>query len=61
MRLLGVEKVNELGPQHVSCSNVGCMLLANNLQINTRLVEQEIFDGPTITSQGFFGKAKAKL
>jgi L-lactate dehydrogenase (cytochrome) len=31
MRLLGVERVEDLGPQH----------------INTRVVEQQIYDGPS--------------
>jgi hypothetical protein len=61
MRLLGVEKVNELSPQHVSCQTLLLVSLANSLQINTRLVENEIYDGSANISQGFFGKAKAKL
>lgn len=48
MRLLGVERVEQLNPQHVR-------LLYHYLyhgyrltvQVNTRLLEQQIYDGPS--------------
>jgi hypothetical protein len=48
MRLLGVEKVEDLGLQHVS--EVGTARIRQYLtlyQINTRVVEQQIYDGPS--------------
>jgi hypothetical protein len=48
MRLLGVERVEQLGLRHVSF--VICPLykhqLTSLLQINTRMTEQQIYDGP---------------
>lgn len=49
MQLLGVEKISDLGPEYVSFS-VHTTLLeqgADNLQINSRIVEQQIYDGPS--------------
>lgn len=47
MRLLGVERVEQLGPQHVS-HLLTCKNYASNsiFQVNTRLAEQQIYDGP---------------
>lgn len=46
MRLLGVEKVSELGPRHVSLPSAFLQLLClTNVQINSRAVERDIYDG----------------
>jgi len=47
MRLLGVEKVSELGAKHVS-HNLPTFILIDTLthyQINSRAVERDIYDG----------------
>lgn len=48
MRLLGVQSLDQLGMQHVSIfpGPVALECVAYSLQINARLVEQQIFDGP---------------
>ena len=47
MRLLGVEKVSELGPKHVSHSPPTFILIdtLTHCQINSRAVERDIYDG----------------
>lgn len=45
MRLLGVETVDSLGPHNV-CSLVPRRQLLT-AQVNTRAVEQQIYDGPS--------------
>jgi hypothetical protein len=45
MRLLGVEKVSDLGPKHVSLSSLPSVYISNCFQINTRAVERDIYDG----------------
>lgn len=57
MRLLGVKNVDELGKQHVRLhmcpsffslkSSTASELTNMFVQINTRLVETEIYDGPS--------------
>jgi hypothetical protein len=50
MQLLGVEKVSDLGPEYVSFSihiTSRMSMVADNLQINSRIVEQQIYDGPS--------------
>ena len=47
MRLLGVEKIEDLGPKHVSddlTMLLPCILIY--FQINSRMVERDIYDGP---------------
>jgi hypothetical protein len=62
MRLLGAKSIAELGPQHVCSSmysNLLLLLLTQRAQINTRIVEQEIYDGkPNLGSVGLWSKAK---
>ena len=45
MRLLGVEKVSDLGRKHVSLLPSVDMPNAHNVQINSRAVERDIYDG----------------
>ena len=50
MRLLGVETVEGLGPQYVSHQALQITvpeILISLSQINTRMTEQQIFDGPS--------------
>lgn len=47
MRLLGAETVDALGPQHVWPWPPYILVNTNSSQINTRMVEQQIYDGPT--------------
>jgi hypothetical protein len=47
MKLLGVEKVSELGPKHV-CHSLPTFILIHALtyyQVNSRAVERDIYDG----------------
>lgn len=75
MRLLGVERIDQLGPQHVSLSFpslrlnnlfVNLMLTPPN-QVNTRALEREIYDGPAgfgnlgLTNQQTAPSARSKL
>ncbi|CAG8160652.1 unnamed protein product [Penicillium salamii] len=46
MRLLGVERVDQLGLQHVCILHLLLVSLLTGLQINTRVTEQQIYDGP---------------
>ncbi|KAF2221452.1 FMN-dependent dehydrogenase-domain-containing protein [Elsinoe ampelina] len=50
MRLLGAERVDQLGPQHVSCIKRDAVPrrrgLITNFQINARAVERDVYDGP---------------
>lgn len=46
MRLLGVEKVSELGPKHVSHIMLRpAVSYLMKAQVNSRAVERDIFDG----------------
>lgn len=47
MRLLGVENVGGLGLQNVCLPDRMAMTIILTPQINTRLVEQQIYDGPS--------------
>ena len=51
MRLLGVENVDSLGPQHVSSlallQTVSKLTLFSLLKVNTRMAEAQIYDGPS--------------
>lgn len=54
VRLLGASNVGELGPRFVSASAAQapgaverCGLLLTCLKINTRMVERDIYDGPS--------------
>lgn len=49
MQLLGVEKVSDLGPEYVSHPFHSCRMkmVTDTLQINSRIVEQQIYDGPS--------------
>lgn len=49
MRLLGAQRVEDLGPQYVRIiySFFSPVRTDSNEQINTRIVEQQIFDGPS--------------
>lgn len=61
MRLLGVERVEELGLLHVSGEwTVGEYQLTIK-QVNTRLAEYEIYDGPANIPRGIRAEARAKL
>jgi len=70
MRLLGVEKVEDLGMQHVSPTTSLCgfrlpqgPFLADTilLQINARALERDIYDGPSNIGLSLFAKLKARL
>jgi hypothetical protein len=45
MRLLGVEKVSELSPKHVSSPRRETIAPVYFSQINSRAVERDIYDG----------------
>lgn len=64
MRLLGVGKVEDLSMQYVRCrpSENAVMHTDCGLQINTRAVERDIYDGPAnLERPSLWAKAKAKL
>lgn len=66
MRLLGVEKVHELGPRFVSTiahtyliGYLPSRAVTNVMQqVNTRAVERDIYDGPANLDTGLWSKAK---
>ena len=75
MRLLGVEKVSDLGPRHVSetiytphppsprlCTAAPRFVILTNPQINSRMVERDIFDGGSgLDTFGLWEKVKSRL
>ncbi|KAI9759127.1 MAG: hypothetical protein M4579_002574 [Chaenotheca gracillima] len=70
MRLLGAQTVNDLGPKHVRNPNPMTLDLGSkpsgadsSTQVNTRVVEQQIYDGPAgLEKLGLWVQAtKAKL
>ena len=61
MRLLGVERIEELGLQHVSSAVTESAHRADIHQVNTRLAENEIYDGPANIPRGFLAQPRAKL
>ena len=75
MRLLGVEKVSDLGPRHVSELHIPTnppaapysraphlVILINNSQINSRMVERDIFDGGSgLDTFGLWEKVRSRL
>ena len=46
MRLLGVERVEQLGLRHVCLLPIFLWNILTGWQINTRMTEQQIYDGP---------------
>lgn len=46
MRLLGVERVEQLGLRHVCLLSIFLWNILTGWQINTRVTEQQIYDGP---------------
>lgn len=61
MRLLGAGKISELGPQHVRISHPPSRFShgLTRMQINTRAVERDIYDGSArLDKLGLWEKAR---